>query len=117
MEFEFRLRFHLEDTVHVNSALREFEVLKFDESPILRVKGSNGRSISESNRLAIIGGPYATEQEATKAAYQARTALLIWATKNRMGIDLGSDYPRSHIIDIGLSLLANYIVPLFLTRC
>ncbi len=106
MKFEFRIRFHLEETTHVNSDLVEFEILKLDNGPTLKIKGGYGKTISESNRLTIIGGPYATEQEATIAAYQARTALLIWATKNRIGIDLGSDYQRSHITDMGLSLLA-----------
>lgn len=104
--FDFRLRFHLLEGDTINHDSGELVVLQEDDGRTLRLKsGAQGAAIKDRSRAALIGGPYASEQEAREAANRAKRALLIWAVKQRVGIDLGDGTQRFHITPYGLQML------------
>ena len=105
MAFDFRLRFHLQDTVHINSDLLELNLVELSDGSRIKLKGGIDDPIKNRHRLAVIGGPYVSENVALDAAFRARTALLLWATKQKLGIDLGSDYRAAYIFEPGLKML------------
>lgn len=80
-KYEFRIRFHLQDVAHLKSRFKELTLLKESSGVRIRIKGEIGVAIENSKRLAVIGGPFATINEAAEAANRTRISLLIWAAK------------------------------------
>jgi hypothetical protein len=104
--FEFRLRFHLLEGDHIKDEAEELLILKDAKGSQLRLKsGESGVSIKDRSRAALLGGPYDSEEEARAAAEQAKRALLIWAVKQRVGIDLGDGKRRGGLTTHGRHLL------------
>lgn len=67
--------------------------------------GARGSPIKDHSRAALIGGPYPSVAEAEAVAGRAKRALLIWAVRSRIGIDLGGRPPRGVITTTGLQWL------------
>jgi hypothetical protein len=101
-EFEFRLRFHLREGDRIEDASEELVIAENPSGPRLRLKsGELGTAIKERSRAALLGGPYPTEEEARLAAQIAKRAVLIWAVRQRIGIDLGDGKLRSGFTNYG----------------
>lgn len=87
--FDFRLRCHFPPGVHINADVEELEVVRVADAAIRLRSGARGTPIKDHSRVALVGGPYSTASDARTAAECARRALLVWAVRNRVGIDLG----------------------------
>jgi hypothetical protein len=48
-----------------------------------------------------VGGPYASENEARSAADTSRAAVVVWAIKQRLGVDFGDGKLRAFVTDVG----------------
>lgn len=103
--YQFRLRFQLQDSIHLNSTLKKVTLFRGKNGIKLSIKGETNTTLKDSKRLAIIGGPYPSMEQAADAAERTRLSLLIWAAKQRLGIDLGSDYQSSYIFPSTLEML------------
>jgi hypothetical protein len=100
--FEFRLRFNMLKGAHINWDSEELKLFQTQEGQSFRLRaGPRGTPISKSSEIAILGGPYASEDVATKAAEFARQAVVVWAVKQRLGVDFGDGKLRSFITDAG----------------
>jgi len=86
--FEFRLRVNLADC-RIICDQKEIEIAALPNGERLRLHGNGDALIKDSDRIAIFGAPFSTEEAAQAAARDFRSRLLQWALKNRLGIDLG----------------------------
>lgn len=86
--FEFRLRANLADC-RILCDQKEIEIAVLPNGERLRLRGNGDALIKDSDRIAIFGAPFNTEEAAQAAAQDFRSRLLQWALKNRLGIDLG----------------------------
>jgi hypothetical protein len=109
-EYDFRIRFHFSGGNHINSEVEKLLVLQESGGAIIRLhSGARGSAIKDHSRASLIGGPYPSAADAQAAAERTKRALLIWAVRNRVGIDLGGRQPRSVITAAGLELLEKQI--------
>lgn len=100
--YQFRLRFNMLKGDHINSEQEELELLQTQEGQTIRLRaGSRGTPISASSEIAILGGPYSSPEEATQAATRARESVVVWALRERLGVDFGDGILRSFITDFG----------------
>ncbi len=67
--------------------------------------GASGTPIKDHNRAAVLGGPFASEDQARDAAEKSKRALLYWAIEQRLGIDFGDGKQRSGLTKAGLAML------------
>lgn len=81
-EFDFRLRVNLPSYRFGSSE----EVVLLGELPdgrTLRMRGKDrGLAIKDSDRVALLAGPYESEDEAHSAATETRASFLQWALTN-----------------------------------
>jgi hypothetical protein len=109
-EYDFRIRFHFSGGNHINSEAEKLLVLQESGGATIRLRsGARGSAIKNHSRASLIGGPYPSAADAQAAAERTKRALLIWAVRNRVGIDLGGRQPRSAITVAGLELLEKQI--------
>jgi hypothetical protein len=109
-EYDFRLRFHLPRRDHINAEAEELLVLQDSAGATIRLRsGARGSAIKDHSHASLIGGPYPSAEDAHAAAERAKRALLIWAVRNRVGIDLGGRRPRSVITASGRQWLEEQI--------
>ncbi|HUT03227.1 MAG TPA: hypothetical protein VM163_04985 [bacterium] len=102
-QYDFRLEFRLPGQDHINEDAEELSVLNDSGEVTIRLRsGARGSPIKKHSRAALIGGPYPSAADAQTAAERAKRALLLWAVRNRMGIDLGGRPPRAFITSAGL---------------
>lgn len=88
----FRLRFHLPQHHSINCDEAVLEIPTEGDQPNLQLKGHDGDgSIKSARRLILSGGPYISEEEASKAGSRARHALMRYSILARVGIDLGKN--------------------------
>lgn len=100
--YQFRLRFNMLKGDHINSEQEELELLRTQDGQIIRLRaGSRGTPIKASSEIAIIGGPYSSPEEATEAARRAHESVVVWALRQRLGVDFGDGILRSFITDFG----------------
>lgn len=100
--YQFRLRFNMLKGDHINSEQEELELLQTQEGQTIRLRaGSRGTPISASSEIAILGGPYSSPEEATQAATRALESVVVWALRERLGVDFGDGILRSFITDFG----------------
>lgn len=100
--FEFRLRFNMHKGDHIESEVEELGLLRTEGGQTIRLRaGSRGTPISKSSEIAIFGGPYESKEEARSAAACARKAVVVWAVKQRLGVDFGDGKLRALMTDIG----------------
>jgi hypothetical protein len=87
---------------HINSEEEELELLRTQDGQTIRLRaGSRGTQIRQSSEIAILGGPYSSPEEATQAAERARESVVVWALRERLGVDFGDGIMRSFITDFG----------------
>jgi hypothetical protein len=104
-EYDFRIRFHFSGGNHINSEAERLLVLQESGGATIRLRsGARGKAIKDHSRASLIGGPYPSAEDAQAAAERTKRALLIWAVRNRVGIDLGGRQPRTRITAAGLEL-------------
>src|SRR3569623_1051328 len=104
--YEFRLRVNVASGYRIDCDRNEVTLDRTPDGVELRLKaGVPNTPIKENERLAFLGGPYATEHDARRAANWATTALLRWAVIHRIGIDISDGYPRSWATPDGWSKL------------
>lgn len=109
-QYEFRLRFHLPGRDHINSEAEELLVLQDGAGATVRLRsGARGSAIKDHSRASLLGGPYSSAADAHAAAERTKRALLIWAVRNRVGIDLGGRRPRGVITTAGRQWLEERI--------
>lgn len=109
-QYDFRLRFHLPGRDHINAEAEELLVLEDSSGATVRLRsGARGSAIKDHSRASLIGGPYPSAADAHAAAERTKRALLIWAVRNRIGIDLGGRRPRSVITAAGRQWLEEQI--------
>lgn len=109
-DFDFRLRFHLPNSGRIGFDGEELLILQESDGKRLRLRsGSRGTPIKEHSQAAIIGGVYPCAEEARDAAERVKRALLIWAVKQRIGIDLGDGRQRSVITDAGIAMFESML--------
>jgi hypothetical protein len=109
-QYNFRLRFHLPGQDCINSDAEELLILQDTDGRVIRLhSGARGTPIKEHSRASLIGGPYSSAAEAQAAAERAKRALLIWAVRNRVGIDLGGRPPRCVITHAGMQRFVEQI--------
>jgi hypothetical protein len=100
--FDFRVRFNFGQQDHINEPAEQIVVAE-DEggSQLLLKSGESGVAIKDRSAAALFGGPYDSEEAARTAAERARRALLIWAVRERVGIDLGDGKRRGGLTNHG----------------
>jgi len=109
-QYDFRLEFRLPGRDHINANAEELPVLNDSGGVTIRLRsGVRGSPIKGHSRASLIGGPYPSAVEALNAAERAKRALLLWAVRNRIGIDLGGRRPRGVITTAGLQWLEEQI--------
>lgn len=100
--FDFRLRFNMLKGDHINSESEEIQLMLTPNGQVIRLRaGSRGSPIKSSSEIAILGGPYPLPEEAEKAGERTRQAVLIWAVRQRLGVDFGDGILRGFITDHG----------------
>ena len=109
-QYDFRLEFRLPGRDHINADAEELPVLNDSGGVTIRLRsGARGSPIKDHSRASLIGGPYPSAADARGAAERAKRALLFWAVRNRIGIDLGGRRPRGVITSAGLQWLEGQI--------
>jgi len=104
--YDFRLRFNFPEAYRINSDADKIELLKLPSGEHIRlVSGNIGTPIKNHNRAAILGGPFASGEQARTAAEKSKLALLYWAIDQRLGIDFGDGKQRSGPTKAGLAML------------
>lgn len=104
-EYDFRIGFHFSGGNHINSEAERLLVLQESGGATIRLRsGKRGTAIKDHSRASLIGGPYPSAADAQAAAERTKRALLIWAVRNRVGIDLGGRQPSTRITAAGLRL-------------
>jgi hypothetical protein len=100
--YSFRLSFKLPAGDHINFDGEELELLITPDGQRIRVRsGRSGAPIKASEEAAILGGDYASPEDARASGGRAREALLVWAVESRSGLDLGDGRPRGRLTDYG----------------
>lgn len=93
--YDFRLRFNVPDGYRINSAERRLELLVLPTNErITLCSAPAGRPIEDCNRVAVMGGPFPSEEQARSAAERSKWALLYWAVERQWGVDFGGGKPR-----------------------
>src|SRR5579884_536170 len=104
-EYEFRLRFNLAFT-RINANVSELPLLDLPGGVHLRLRsGQTGKAIQDLERIAVVGSPFSSVEEARVAGQKTKSVLLYWALEHRLGIDFGDGHPRSRITPEGLAQL------------
>lgn len=104
--YDFRLRFNFPEAYRINSDADKIELLKLPSGEHIRLVSDNiGTPTKNHNRAAILGGPFASEEQARTSAEKSKLALLYWAIDQRLGIDFGDGKQRSGLTKAGLAML------------
>ena len=104
--YDFRLRFNFAEGYRINSDSEEIELLVSTRGEHIRLhSGAIGAPIKEQAQVAVLGGPFASEDEARDAAEKTKRALLYWAIEQRLGIDFGDRKQRSMATNAYLVML------------
>jgi hypothetical protein len=104
-EYEFRLRFNLAST-RINANVPELPLLDLPGGVQLRLRsGQTKKAIQDLERLAVVGSPFRSVEEARAAGEKTKSVLLYWALDHKLGIDFGDGHPRSRITPEGFAQL------------
>lgn len=104
--YDFRLRFNFPEAYRIASDVEELELFASPLGDRIRLRSAvTGTPIKDHPRVAVLGGPYASEAQARGAAEQSKRALLYWAIERRVGIDFGDGKQRSVVTNEGLAWL------------
>lgn len=101
-DFDFRLRFHLSQDTRINIDAEDHVIFEEADGKKLRIRsGGIGKPIKDFPDAAIIGGSYPSHEQAKEAAERVKAALLVWAVRQRVGIDLSDGRLRSVLTNAG----------------
>jgi len=104
--YDFRLRFNFPEAYRIDSDVEEIELLVSTRGERIRLRsGAIGTPIKDHNHAAVLGGPFASEDQARAAAEKSKRALLCWAIEQRLGIDFGDRKQRSMATNAYLAML------------
>jgi hypothetical protein len=104
--YDFRLRFNFPEAYRIGSDVEEIELLVLPLGERIRIRsGAIGTPIKDCAQVAVLGGPFASEDQARDAAEKAKRALLYWAIEQRLGVDFGDGKQRSGVTKAGLAML------------
>lgn len=104
-DFDFRLRFHLSQDTRINIDKEELLIIEEEDGKKLRIRsGGMGKPIKDFPDAAIIGGTYSSAEQAKDAVERVKAALLVWAVRQRVGIDLGDGLLRSVVTTAGIKM-------------
>jgi len=104
--YDFRLRFNFPEAYRIGSDAEEIELLVLPLGERIKMRsGAIGRPIKDHAQVAVLGGPFASEDQARDAAEKTKRALLYWAIEQRVGIDFGDGKQRSGATKAGLAML------------
>lgn len=104
--YDFRLRFNFPEAYRIGSDVEEIELLVLPLGERIRIRsGAIGTPIKDHAQVAVLGGPFASEDQARDAAEKSKRALLYWAIEQRLGIDFGDGKQRSGVTKAGLAML------------
>jgi len=104
--YDFRLRFNFPEAYRIDSDVEEIELLVLPLGERIRIRsGAIGTPIRNCAQVAVLGGPFASEELAKDAAGRSKRALLYWAIEQRLGIDFGDGKQRSGAMKAYLAML------------
>lgn len=104
--YDFRLRFSFPEAYRIDSDVEEIELLVSTSGERIRLRsGAIGTPIKDHNHAAVLGGPFASEDQARAAAEKSKRALLCWAIEQRLGMDFGDRKQRSMATNAYLAML------------
>jgi len=104
--YDFRLRFNFPEAYRIGSDVEEIELLVLPLGERIRMRsGAIGTPIKDHAQVAVLGGPFASEDQARDAAEKTKRALLYWAIEQRLGIDFGDRKQRSMATNAYLAML------------
>jgi len=104
--YDFRLRFNLAEGYRIDSDVEKIELLVLPLGEGIRMRsGAFGTPIKDHAQVAVLGGPFTSEDQARDAAEKSKRALLYWAIEQRLGIDFGDGKQRSVVTKAGLAML------------
>jgi hypothetical protein len=104
--YDFRLRFNFPEAYRINFEREVLELLALKTGEHIRLCSDViGTPIKDHARAAVLGGPYASEDQARDAAEKSKRALLYWVVEQRLGIDFGDGKQRSVVTNEYLALL------------
>lgn len=104
--YDFRLRFNFPEAYRIGSDAEEIELLVLPLGERIKMRsGAIGRPIKDHAQVAVLGGPFASEDQARDAAEKTKRVLLYWAIEQRVGIDFGDGKQRSGATKAGLAML------------
>lgn len=103
--FDFRVRFHLSQDTRINIDTEEQVIFEEADGKKLRIRsGGIGNPIKDFPDAAVIGGPYSSVEQAKEAVERVKAALLVWAVRQRVGIDFGDGLLRSVVTSTGIKM-------------
>jgi hypothetical protein len=104
-DYDFRVRFHLSQNTRINFETEDHVIFEDGNGKKIRIRsGGIGKPIKDFSDAAIIGGPYSTPEYAREAAEQVKAALLVWAVRQKVGIDLGDGRLRGGLFEPGIRM-------------
>lgn len=101
--FGFRLSFVLPGKDYIAADSEALVLFEDAAGPRVRLRsGARGTPIKQHSAASIVGGPYASADDARRAGESARTGLLFWAIRSRTGVDVADRKPRGAFTNMGL---------------
>jgi hypothetical protein len=96
--YDFRLPFILPESSRIQSDAERLELLALRTGEHLRLLSGSDKPIKDHPEVALIGGSFASEAEARKAAEKSKQVLLYWAIKYQVGIDFRVIIPQQGFV-------------------
>jgi hypothetical protein len=90
MPYKFRLCFQLSGDGTFTGDSEQLDFLAGLGAKPHKLTALDGeKTMKSSSRFSISGGPFETTEDAKVSAEAARTAVLMWASRNRAGVNVG----------------------------
>ena len=100
-----RIRFRLPRDRRLNSDLKRL-VISHEELPTeFEIVAADSGSIGDSENLVLRSAELPLSEDASRVGGRALLAVLIAATRLRVGVDLGKDAPSSMLMTAGLEMI------------
>lgn len=104
--YNFRIRFNLPDSLRININDGKVELAELASGHKVVLKGQRDKAIKDSDRLAIIGYDFDTEEEALDAAKKWRNTAETALAHEYFGVDFGDRAAtRGYLTQAGIQLL------------
>src|SRR3989304_1317109 len=90
MAYKFRLRFQLSGDGTFTGDQEQLEFRAGKGAQLFKLTALDGeKKMNSTSQFSLSGGPFETREEALAIAEKARVAVLIYATCNRIGVNVG----------------------------